>query len=287
MGANSEANPLTAFVFPGQGSQRAGMRELVDAHEPGLLELATELLGCDPFAHVDEGTAFAQPAIYCASIACWTALGRPSADLFAGHSLGEIAALVAANAIEPDDGLRLVIARGRATGRAAQEAPASGMMAVIAAEPEALSRLHYDAPVTVANDNSSTQAVLAGPLAKLREVRQRAVAAGLRAILLPVEGAFHTAAMQPAVEEYREALDAIDVRLPRVPVFSSVTAREFRDIRAELANSLTSMVRWREVTTELFARGVRRIVEPGPGNVVSKLMVRQEPRFTTTSPVLG
>lgn len=284
MGNFPNGDGLTAIVFPGQGSQKAGMRDIVEHHRPELLELATELTGGDPFERIGESTRFAQPAIYCASIACWTALGQPRADLLAGHSLGEVAALVAAGALTPADGLRLVATRGEVTARAAREAVEAGMLAVIAPTAEELARLTFEPPVVVANDNSPTQVVLAGPLEWLRAVKRRAVDDGLRAILLPVEGAFHTPAMQPAVPPYAEALAAIEFHAAHTPVYSGVTAGEFTDCRLELANSLVSPVRWREVTAALYERGVRRVIEPGPGEVVSKLMVRQEPRIAMDNP---
>src|SRR5215831_8776448 len=99
----------TAILFPGQGSQTPEMRETVQQIRPDLLELAVQAVGEDPFARVDDGTQFAQPAIFCASLAGWTALGRPQGDFMAGHSLGELAALVAAGCLSERDGLQLVV----------------------------------------------------------------------------------------------------------------------------------------------------------------------------------
>src|ERR1700755_689246 len=101
------ANPPTALLFPAQGSQTAGMEGLVASHRPDLLALARELAGEDVFARVGESTRCAQPAIYCASLGCWEAASRPAADLIAGHSLGELAALVAGGSLDAADGLRL------------------------------------------------------------------------------------------------------------------------------------------------------------------------------------
>ena len=108
-----DANSAQAVLFPGQGVGDASSRELVADVRPDLLELATELVGADPFERMSEGTAYAQPAVYCASIAGYERLGRPRPDYFAGHSLGEVGALVAAGAIEDADGVRIVVARGR------------------------------------------------------------------------------------------------------------------------------------------------------------------------------
>ena len=120
-------NPSLAIIFPGQGSQTPGMRDVVAAERPDLIAEATRLVGADPFEHIDDGTRFAQPAIFCASIAHWERLGRPSADLFAGHSLGELAALAASGAISVEDGLRAV-PRAAALMQEAAEANGGGRM---------------------------------------------------------------------------------------------------------------------------------------------------------------
>src|SRR5947199_9179936 len=104
---------LTAILFPGQGSQTPEMRETVAEVRPDLLSLAEQIVGEDPFPRAEQGTKFAQPAIFCASLAGWEALGRPSGDFMAGHSLGEVAALVAAGRLRERDGLELVARRGR------------------------------------------------------------------------------------------------------------------------------------------------------------------------------
>ncbi|MGZ6670201.1 MAG: acyltransferase domain-containing protein, partial [Solirubrobacteraceae bacterium] len=102
----------TAILFPGQGSQTPEMRETVEQVRPDLLDMAAQAVGEDPFPRAEDGTRFAQPAIFCASLAGWAALGRPL-GLMAGHSLGELAALVAAGSVAERDGLELVALRGR------------------------------------------------------------------------------------------------------------------------------------------------------------------------------
>jgi malonyl CoA-acyl carrier protein transacylase len=104
---------ITAILFPGQGSQTTDMRAAVQRTRPELLELVTDAVGEDPFPRAGEGTNFAQPAIFTASLAGWAALEWPAGDYMAGHSLGELAALVAAGALSEEDGLRLVALRGR------------------------------------------------------------------------------------------------------------------------------------------------------------------------------
>src|SRR4051794_12058550 len=125
-----DANHPSAILFPGQGVGDASSRELVARLRPDLLELADELIGEDPFDRMADGTAFAQPAVYCASIAGYELLGHPAAGYFAGHSLGEIGALAAAGAIDVSDGLRIVVARGRVMGEAARAGDPGGMLAV-------------------------------------------------------------------------------------------------------------------------------------------------------------
>src|SRR5215207_1183409 len=158
-----DANAASATLFPGQGVGDPSSRELVADTRPDLLELAGELVGEDPFERMAEGTAYAQPVVYCASIAGYEQLGRPRADYFAGHSLGEIGALAAAGAIDDRDGLRIVVARGRAMEEAARRSEPGGMLAVGCDRPgaESLADRHG---LTLANENSPEQFVLSGPL---------------------------------------------------------------------------------------------------------------------------
>src|SRR5947209_19001826 len=124
---------ITALLFPGQGSQTPQMRETVARERPELLEAVAEAVGEDPFPRVDDGTRFAQPAIFCASLAGWRALGEPAAELSAGHSLGELAALVAAGALGALDALRLVALRGVLMQRAGEQGAEGGMVALLGA----------------------------------------------------------------------------------------------------------------------------------------------------------
>src|SRR5205807_2985636 len=145
----------SAILFPGQGSQTPDMRDLVQRVRPDLLEMALEAVGEDPFPRADEGTNFAQPAIFCASLAGWEALGRPVERFMAGHSLGELGALVAAGALEERAGLGLVALRGRLMHESGLAAGNGGMIAVLGAgaseHAEELAAAH---DLTVANDNS-------------------------------------------------------------------------------------------------------------------------------------
>jgi acyl transferase domain-containing protein len=266
----------TAILFPGQGSQVDGMRDAVEATTPDLLELAAELVGEDPFDRVDDGTRFAQPALYCASVALWEQAGRPGADCFAGHSLGEVAALVAAGSIDPDDGVRLAVRRGQLMGATADDGPDGGMLAVLG-DDDAARAIAGRHRLTVANDNGPGQLVLSGADEEIREAADAAKAHGIRTVRLPVRGAFHTPAMAPAVPVFRRALAEVEVRPPRVPVVSGVTAEPIDDVRNRLAEALVSPVRWREVLAALERRGVGRFVEIGPGRVLKGLVRRTLP----------
>jgi [acyl-carrier-protein] S-malonyltransferase len=265
----------TALLFPGQGSQTADMREQVQRVRPDLLELAAEVVGEDPFARVDDGTAYAQAAIFCASIAGWCELGRPVHEFAAGHSLGEIGALVAADVLSERDGLELVALRGRLMQRAGDTAGQGGMIALLGAE--AAERAHEVAAphgLSIANDNSPQQVVLSGARAALPDAEQTARALGLRAMILPVTGAFHSPMMGSATPEFERALSQVQLRPAKCTVLSAVTAEPFDDVRARLVDALTGPVRWREVLLALHARGVSRFVEVGPGRVLTGLVKR-------------
>ena len=263
----------TALLFPGQGSQTKDMRKPVEQACPQLLDQVVDELGTDPFDHVEEGTSFAQPALYCASLAGWTAAGRPTAAFMAGHSLGELAALVAAGSLSEADGLSLAVIRGRVMQAAAESGPRGGMLAALGDSDRALA-VAQRLRLTVANDNAPGQLVLSGPDDALGQAKAELKAAGLRTIPLSVHGAFHSPAMASAVPAFRAALAEVDVTEPRVPVLSSTTARPFDDIRRRLAEALVRPVRWRQALIALHEAGVGRFVETGPGNVLTGLVRR-------------
>lgn len=263
----------TAILFPGQGSQTDDMRALVARACPEMLEQAADRLGVDPFERVDQGTAYAQPALYCASLAGWTAAGRPDSEFMAGHSLGELAALVAAGSLDASDGLSLALTRGRVMQEAAESGPGGGMLAVLGDE-EPTRDVAERLGLTVANDNAPGQLVLSGSGDALAAARAELKGAGLRTIRLRVQGAFHSPAMESAVPAFRAALDDVEFAPPRVPVMSSTTARPFDDIRRRLAEALIRPVRWREALVALYDAGARRFVETGPGSVLTGLVRR-------------
>jgi [acyl-carrier-protein] S-malonyltransferase len=263
----------TALLFPGQGSQTRGMHELVSDHRPDLLALAVEELGENPFPLINEGTCYAQPAMYCANLACWERSGRPTAGVIAGHSLGELAALVAAGRLDAEDGLRISLRRGRLMHEAAQREPGGGMLALLGDDRTA-GQVARECELGVANDNAPGQIVLTGPGWKLDAARARAREAGLKAMKLAVGGPFHSPAMSSILPDFRAELARIEFRPSGIEVYSSTTASPFSDIRAQLTDALVQPVRWRQTLTALHRLGIRRFREVGPGEVLTKLVRR-------------
>ena len=267
---------VTAILFPGQGSQTPDMRETVSQLRPDLLSLAEQIIGEDPFARAEEGTRFAQPAIFCASLAGWEGLGRPSGDFMAGHSLGELAALVAAGRLTARDGLELVALRGKLMQESGERAGDGGMLALLGAGAADHAGELADAHgLSVANDNSPQQVVLSGDRGSFDPASAAAKELGLRPMDLPVTGAFHSPMMAEAVPSFTAALERVEVSVPRgATVFSAVTAAPFEDVRAQLAQALTMPVRWRETLLAMHDRGAERFVEVGPGRVLTGLAKR-------------
>src|SRR6185312_16093201 len=234
---------FTAFLFPGQGSQTAEMREEVAAARPDLLALACEVVGEDPFARVEDGTRFAQPAIYCASVVGFERLRAAGltadAVAYAGHSLGEVAALAAAGALSAEDGLRLVATRGGLMQESGERAGNGSMLALLGnGAADRADAVAQAAGLTVANDNAPNQVVLSGAKDAFEAAAAAAREHGLRAVPLPVTGAFHSPAMAGARAELEAALAQIDFAEPSVTVLSSIALAPFGDVRAQLADAL-------------------------------------------------
>jgi [acyl-carrier-protein] S-malonyltransferase len=262
-----------AMLFPGQGSQTPDMREQVERHRPDLLELARAEVSDDLFERAGDGTRWAQPAIFCAALAGWEVLReRHEPGLMAGHSLGEISALVAAGGLDAGDGLRLVAARGRLMQEAAEETGDGGMLAVRARERAPVEEVAAETGLSIANDNAPDQLVLSGSLAALDDAERLLRDRRVRAKRLPVAGAFHSPLMEPAVEPFRRLAEQIEVREPSVPVMSCVTAAPFTDVREQLVQAITHPVRWTDVMSALRDRGATRFVETGPGRVLTNLV---------------
>jgi [acyl-carrier-protein] S-malonyltransferase len=271
-------------LFPGQGVQPSIVLEVL-SEKHRLLKRANEILEMDLRRRVEIAargpagalpTWLAQPAIFVSSMIGWENTESPDVQFFAGHSLGEYAALVAAGALGFDEALQTVRARGLAMQDASRQEP-GGMAAVLGLSLSNVSEIAHQAKVAVANDNAPGQVVLSGSSAGLTKAAGLVVAAGGRSVLLDVGGAFHTAAMVPAVEPFGRALEQCDFKMPSTPVVSNVTARPYQSVeemRSLLLSQLTGSVRFRESLEWLWTRGVRDYQDFGPGQVVAGLCKR-------------
>jgi malonyl CoA-acyl carrier protein transacylase len=239
---------------------------------PDLVAQAAEELGADPFEQIGEGTHFAQPALFIAGLAHWKAAGEPGASFYAGHSLGELPALVAAGALDAAAGLRLAVVRGRLMEEASAVRP-GGMVAALGGSDEVVQKVADEFGLTLANDNAPGQMVLSGDSEKVGEARKALRAEGAKAIRLPVAGAFHSPLMEPAVPGYREALAATDFTAAEC-AFSCITAAPFDDVRADLLAALTEPVRWRETLAAMQGAGAAAFLETGPGDILTGLSRR-------------
>jgi [acyl-carrier-protein] S-malonyltransferase len=265
----------TAVLFPGQGSQTQGMRELVSATRPDLLAAVCELVGDDPFDRAAESTRYAQPAIFCTSLARWTRIAdRINPTVMAGHSLGELTALAAAGAVDELDALALVVRRAELMADSGQASGDGTMLALIGSTPSRAAGLAARHRVFVANDNAPDQVVLSGERADLDAAAASAARDGLGATTLAVTGAFHSPHMASAVTPFREALAGVEFRTPTVAVISCTTARRFVDPAAELADALVAPVRWRSTMAALSDGGANTFIDVGPGRGLAQLARR-------------
>jgi malonyl CoA-acyl carrier protein transacylase len=273
-------------LFPGQGiPARTVLESLPEGHE--LMGRANEILGYELPKRVEIAarrkgavipTALAQPAIFVASlIGHERAVGDgASFDAIVGHSLGEYPALVAGGAMSFEAALTVVQVRGDAMEKAARIAP-GGMIAVLGLGEDDVEGVRVTADLSVANDNAPGQVVLSGPEERLTVAAGLAKSLGGRSVLLQVPGPFHTSAMAPAVKELEDALDRVEVRSPRLPVVSNVSARPYKapgEIRKLLVLQLVHRVRFRECLEWVWSRGVRDYVDVGPGDVAAGLAHR-------------
>ena len=284
----------TALVFPGQGSQRPGAGAAW-RQSPcwALVESASEVLDRDVArllldAEAEElrATREAQLVTFLASLLVWqTVQDLPGVAVVAGHSLGEFTALVAAGVLTVDDGLMLVAARGAAMQAAADAAPGT-MAAVLGLDDEAVvEALEGVDDVWPANFNAPAHVVVSGTADGVGAGSAALKAAGARRVLpLPVGGAFHTPLMAPARQRLDVALREVVPAVPAVPVLSAVTADEYgADPTGTLSEQLTAPVRWRQVLERLPAYGVDRVVELGPGGVLTGLVKRTLPGVRAVS----
>ncbi len=280
---------MNAYVFPGQGAQFVGMGKDLYDHTPlakELFEQANAVLGFRitdlMFAGTDEDlkqTKVTQPAIFVHSVILARTLGADfQPDMTAGHSLGEFSALVAAQALSFEDGLKLVSKRAQAMQKACELAP-STMAAVIGLPDETAEKICAeitDEVVVCANYNCPGQIVISGSMAGIDAACEKLTAAGAkRALKLKVGGAFHSPLMEPARAELAEAIESTAFSQPVCPVYQNVDARPQTDpdvIRKNLVAQLTSPVRWTQTVQNMVADGATRFVELGPGNVLQGLI---------------
>jgi [acyl-carrier-protein] S-malonyltransferase len=271
---------MRAALFPGQGVAAKDLAAALDQDHPRIEE-ANQVLGYDfvraveQVAHRSLPTTLAQPAILVSGIVSFeNALARPERfDFMVGHSLGEYTALVAGGALSFADGLKVVVARARAMQRAVRST-GGGMVALLRIAPDEAARIADRAGVSVANDNSPTQTVVAGDDLALARVATLGRAAGARCLRLPVEGAFHTTAMNSAADALADVLAHVTIRSPKVTVLSNVSAAPYRspgEVRKLLVRQLTSKVRFRESIEYLAQSGVTDFIDLGPGRVVEGL----------------
>lgn len=281
---------MKAYVFPGQGSQFPGMAKDLYDNNPiarEMLEKANEVLGFRITDIMFEGTAedlrqtkVTQPAVFLHSTVLARCLPDFKPDMVAGHSLGEFSALVAAGAMDFEEGLRLVSIRAQAMQKACEMCP--GTMAAVISLPaekvEQICKEWCEGIVVAANYNSDVQIVISGEKEAVEAACVKMKEAGARrALVLPVGGAFHSPLMEPARAELAEGIEKAIFRTPICPVYQNVTAKPSTDpaeIKANLLAQLTSPVRWTQSVKNMMEDGADHFTELGPGAVLQGLVAK-------------
>lgn len=293
---------MKAYVFPGQGAQFSGMG--ADLYEKSaavreLFDQADQILGFSiskiMFTGTDEElrqTKVTQPAVFLHSVALAKALGDSfQPDMVAGHSLGEFSALVAAGAMNFEDGLRLVSKRAMAMQKACEAVP-STMAAVLGLPDEKVEEIckATDGIVVPANYNCPGQLVISGEIPAVDAACEAAKAAGAkRALRLPVGGAFHSPLMEPAREELAKAIAETAFKAPVCPVYQNVSTTAVTDpeqIQKNLIAQLTAPVKWTQSVQNMVKDGATVFIEVGPGKVLQGLVKKIEPSVEAYSAVI-
>lgn len=294
---------MKAYVFPGQGAQFSGMgKDLYDNSELAkeLFNRADEILGFEISKIMFEGTdeelkqtKVTQPAIFLHSTILAATLGDSfKPDMVAGHSLGELSALVANRTLSFEDGLKLVSKRALAMQEACEKEP-STMAAILGLEDEIVEKIcdEVDGVVVAANYNCPGQLVISGAIPAVEKACQLATEEGAkRALVLPVGGAFHSPLMEPAREELAAAIEATDFSTPVCPVYQNVVAKAVTDpneIKKNLVAQLTAPVRWTQTMNQMIADGASEVIEVGPGKVLQGLFKKVDRAFPCSSATIG
>lgn len=276
-----------AYVFPGQGSQFPGMAKSLYESNPTareMLEKANEILGFRITDIMFEGTSedlqqtkVTQPAIFLHSVVLAKCLPDFNPDMVAGHSLGEFSALVAAGAMDFEEGLRLVFIRAQAMQKACETNPGT-MAAVLALPAEKIEEIcsECDGIVVAANYNCDGQIVISGEKDAVEAACVRMKEAGAkRALALPVGGAFHSPLMEPARTELAAGIEKATFSTPACPVYQNVTGQPTSDpavIKENLLAQLTAPVRWTQSIRHMIEDGAGHFTEVGPGKVLKGLV---------------
>ncbi len=283
---------MKAFVFPGQGAQFSGMgKDLYNnfSQAKEMFEKANEILGFRITDIMFEGSAEAlkqtkvtQPAIFLHSVILSRCIDNFTPDMVAGHSLGEFSALVAANAMSFEEGLKLVSARAIAMQRACELQP-STMAAVLGMEDSLVEEIcnEVEGVVIPANYNCKGQLVISGETQAVEQACSLLKEAGAkRALVLPVGGAFHSPLMDPAKKELEKAINDATIVAPICPVFQNVDAMPHTDpseIKENLITQLTAPVLWRQIVEKMDKEGASEYIELGPGKVLQGLIKKIVP----------
>jgi len=294
---------MKAYVFPGQGAQFSGMGQDLYEASPIARELfssSNDILGFDIQKIMFEGTddelkqtKVTQPAIFLHSTILASCIGDSfNPDMVAGHSLGELSALVANKTLSFEDGLSLVAKRAGAMQRACEAEP-STMAAIIGLEDAEVEKVcsEISGIVVPANYNCPGQLVISGSVSSVEEACEKLKESGARrAMILPVGGAFHSPLMESAREELSSAIESTAFNKPICPVYQNISAQAVSDpgeIKKNLVLQLTGPVRWTQIMENMLKDGANQVIEVGPGRVLQGLFKKVDREVPTESASLS